>query len=171
MQLNSTIFETQQVANKEANSAFVFGHQVVRKSSPLVYLLIGIKESNALIKHILRTKFFPFLIFTVLISCDQVQNKLDSTASEIEYAENNLLEMSGEDWTKLELSMEELEQDLELNRNEYSEEQIKEAGKIQGKYAALVIKKGMNDLQESVEDFGNQMEGFIEGINSDTTNN
>ena len=96
---------------------------------------------------------------------------MDSTASEIEYAENNLLEMSGEDWTKLELSMEELEQDLELNRKEYSEEQIKEAGKIQGKYAALVIKKGMNDLQESVEDFGNQMEGFIEGINSDTTNN
>jgi hypothetical protein len=79
--------------------------------------------------------------------------------------------MSEEDWTKLELSMAELEQDLEMNRNDYSAEQIKEAGKIQGTYAALVIKKGLNDLQESVQDFGNQMEGFIEGINSDTTNN
>jgi hypothetical protein len=32
------------------------------------------------------------------------------------------------------------------------------------------MKKGFNELKESVEDFGNQMEGFIEGINSDTLN-
>jgi hypothetical protein len=78
--------------------------------------------------------------------------------------------MSEEDWTKLEISMDELDQDLEANREDYSEEQIKEAGNIQGKYAALVMKKGFNELQESVQDFGNQMEGFIEGINSDTLN-
>jgi hypothetical protein len=117
------------------------------------------------------TKLVLLFSLVVLVSCDPVQNKLESTAAEIESAENNLAGMSAEDWTKLEISMGELEQDLELNRNDYSEEQIKEAGRIQGNYAALVMKKGINDIKESVEDFGNQMEGFIEGINSDTINN
>ncbi len=30
--------------------------------------------------------------------------------------------------------------------------------------------KGINDFQESVKDLGHQMEGFIEGIQSDTNN-
>jgi hypothetical protein len=41
---------------------------------------------------------------------------------------------------------------------------------LQGRYFAVAVKKGFNDFQESLNDFGNQMEGFIEGIKSDTNN-
>ncbi|MFN5794286.1 MAG: hypothetical protein ACK455_05785, partial [Bacteroidota bacterium] len=74
------------------------------------------------------------------------------------------------DLDKMELKMEELEKDLELNRNNYTDEQVKEIGRLQGRYAAILVKKGINDFQESVKDLNNQMEGFMEGI-KDSTNN
>jgi hypothetical protein len=66
--------------------------------------------------------------------------------------------------------MQELESDLEQNRDKYTDEQVKEIGKLQGRYFALAVKKGINDFQESLKDLGSQMEGFIQGINSDTLN-
>ena len=171
MPFNSPIFETLQGGRNVKSTPLVVGAKVVVQSFLLLNLQIIVVEFFAFAKRLMPTKLVLLFSLAVLVSCDPVQNKLESTAAEIESAENNLAEMSAEDWTKLEISMGELKQDLELNRNDYSEEQIKEAGRIQGNYAALVMKKGINDIKESVEDFGNQMEGFIEGINSDTTNN
>lgn len=105
-----------------------------------------------------------------LASCNKVQSKLDKAATEIEYAEQNKKEMTSKDWANLETMMAELESDFELNRDKYNNEQVKEIGKIQGKYTALIVKKGLNDFQESIKDFENQVEGFIEGI-TDTINN
>ncbi len=170
MHLNSPSSQLQPGGTNVLTRALAFEIQFFGKSFYLVNpqgrLAIGL---NFLMRFI-RKEGFIFFSFIALVACDPVQHKLDSTAAEIEYAQNNLSEMSEEDWIKLEISMDELEQDLEANREDYSEEQIKEAGNIQGKYAALVMKKGFNELQESVQDFGNQMEGFIEGINSDTIN-
>lgn len=170
MRFNSSIFETQQGMPNVTSTPLVRGAQVIGQSSFLFSLQSIDTKITALVKGWMPIKLLFLFGLLVLVSCDPVQNKLDSTAAEIESAESNLAEMSAEDWTKLEISMDELEQDLEANRDDYSEEQIKEAGKIQGRYTALVMKKGFNDLKESVEDFGNQMEGFIEGINSDTIN-
>jgi hypothetical protein len=65
----------------------------------------------------------------------------------------------------------ELESDLEQNKDKYTDEQVKEIGKLQGRYFAVSLKKGINNFQESLKDLNNQMEGFIEGIKSDTNNN
>jgi len=78
--------------------------------------------------------------------------------------------MTAKDWSALEKKMQELENDLEQNRDKYTDEQVKEIGKLQGRYFAIAVKKGLNDFQESVKNLGNQMEGFMEGI-TDTTNN
>jgi len=106
----------------------------------------------------------------IAISCNNVQYKLDSAEAEIEYAEQNKEDMTAKDWAALEKKMQELESDLELNREKYTDEQKKEIGKLQGRYFALAVKKGINDFQESLKDLGNQAEGFIEGIKSDTNN-
>ena len=108
--------------------------------------------------------------FIALSGCNKVQSRLDSAEKEIEYAEQNKIEMTEKDWSTLEKTMKELEIDLEQNREKYTDEQIKEIGKLQGRYFAIAVKKGLNDFQESVKDLGNQMDGFIEGI-TDTTNN
>jgi hypothetical protein len=112
---------------------------------------------------------FAFIVFTQT-ACKNVQSKLDQVSSKIEYTEKNKKEMTSDDWASLELQMKELERDYELNKDKYSEEQIKEIGKLQGRYSALLLKKGLNDFQESVKDLGNQVEGFIEGITDTTTN-
>jgi uncharacterized protein YceK len=109
-------------------------------------------------------------LLIALSGCNNVQSKLDSAEKEIEYAEQNKKEMTEKDWSALEKRMKELESDLEQNRDKYTDEQVKELGRLQGRYFAIAVKKGMNDFQESVKDLGNQMEGFIEGL-TDTTKN
>ena len=108
--------------------------------------------------------------FVALSGCNNVQSRLDIAEKEIEHAEQNKKEMTEKDWSTLEKKMEELESDLEQNREKYTDEQVKEIGKLQGRYFAVAVKKGINDFQESVKDLGNQMDGFIEGI-TDSTNN
>ncbi|MCF8451783.1 MAG: hypothetical protein K9G42_01195 [Pedobacter sp.] len=110
------------------------------------------------------------IIFLSLSACNNLQSKIKSTDKEIEHAEQNKEEMTAKDWSVLEKRMQELESDLEQNREKYTDEQVKEIGKLQGRYFAVTLKKGIDDFQESIKDLGNQMEGFIDGIKSDTNN-
>ena len=108
--------------------------------------------------------------FIVLSSCNNFQSRLDSAEKEIEYAEQNKEDMTEKDWSALEKKMGELEIDLLQNREKYTDEQVKEIGKLLGRYFAITVKKGFNDFQESLKVIGNQMDGFIEGIKSNTNN-
>lgn len=108
--------------------------------------------------------------FIALSGCNNVQSRLEKAEKAIEYAEQNKEDMTEKDWSALEKKMGELEIDLVQNREEYTDEQVKEIGKLQGRYFAVTVKKGINDFQESLKDIGNQMDGFIEGIKSNTNN-
>ena len=115
--------------------------------------------------------FFIAVFFTLIFaSCNNAGSKINSCENEITHAEENAKNYTAEDWKKLEDKMDALQNDVETNRDKFTDEQIKEIGKLQGRYFAVAVKKGINDFQESVEDLGNQMEGFIEGI-TDTTKN
>ena len=133
--------------------------------------LVSKKITNIAPKfNYMRQKILLLGLLIALSGCNNVQSRLDSAEKEIEHAEQNKIEMTEKDWSTLEKTMKELEIDLEQNREKYTDEQIKEIGKLQGRYFAIAVKKGLNDFQESVKDLGNQMDGFIEGI-TDTTNN
>jgi hypothetical protein len=117
-------------------------------------------------------KIIILLVVLVFVSsCNHAQSQLDNASGEIEYAEKNKKDLSDKEWSDLNVVMKALESDFELNRDKYDDEQIKEYGKIQGRYTSLVVKKGLTDFQETVKDLGKQMEGFIEGVNSDTLKN
>ena len=113
------------------------------------------------------------LLFTMLFisSCDFKQSKIDTVAAELDYAEANKKEMATEDWESLQTAVEELEQDVDLNRDNFSDEQVKQIRKLQGRYAALAFKKGLNDFQDSMKDLGDQVEGFVDEMQKDTINN
>jgi len=64
--------------------------------------------------------------------------------------------------------MYEIQQDLEENRANYTDEEVREIGKLQGRYAALILKKGVDEIKDNLNNFKNQMEGFIEGINTNS---
>ncbi len=112
------------------------------------------------------------LLFTILFisSCDFKQSKIDSVAAELDYAEANKKEMATEDWESLQTTVAELEQDVDLNRDTFSDEQVKQIRKLQGRYAALAFKKGLNDFQDSMKDLGDQVEGFVDEMQKDTIN-
>ncbi len=114
--------------------------------------------------------YFIIAILVLLFSCNQSQSGIEKASKMIEHAEQNKDSFTQSEFDKMELKMEELQKDLETNRKNYSDEQVKEIGKLQGRYAAILVKNGIINFQESVKDLGTQMDGFIEGI-SDTTNN
>jgi len=108
------------------------------------------------------------ILFNLIISCNPAQSSLDNAESAISYAEQNKNEMNAEDWSDLEMKMAELEKELKLNREKFTTDQVKDIRKLQGRYASLILKKGINNFQNSLEDLGNQMEGFLEGFKNDT---
>lgn len=88
----------------------------------------------------------------------------------LEYAEQSKVDLTKSELEELKIQMNELRLELETNRKAYSEEQIKEIGRLQGRYAAFLVKDGLNDIKESIKDLENQMEGFIDGMSDSTTN-
>jgi len=110
------------------------------------------------------------LIASLLFSCNHAQTKIENFSAMIEQAEQSKADLSKADLKELEIQMKELQTDLETNRKDYTDEQIKEIGRLKGRYAAFLVKEGFNDIKESIKDLENQMEGFIEGM-TDSTNN
>ncbi len=113
--------------------------------------------------------YFIIAILVLLFSCNQSQSGIEKASKMIEHAEQNKDSFTQSEFDKMELKMEELEKDLETNRKNYTDEQVKEIGKLQGRYAAILVKQGMDEFQGSLKDLGSKMEGFIEGI-TDSTN-
>lgn len=117
-----------------------------------------------------KITFISVVLFaSFLFSCNQTQTKIKKASTLLEHAEQCKTNLSNAELDELKINMNELQSDLESNRKAYSEEQIKEIGRLQGRYAALLLKEGFNDIKESINDLENQMEGFIEGM-TDSTN-
>ena len=128
------------------------------------------------IMYFICENMYKIIILLALITflsaaCNQTQSKIEKAIKEIEYAERNKKEITSQQLEKLQLQIEELQQDLNENQENYSKQQIKEIRKIQGRYTALLLKNGIKDLQESVKDINNQIEGFLEGFKTDTITN
>ena len=110
------------------------------------------------------TRFFLLSTLLFFIGCNASQSKISNATSVIESFENEITEFSSDDWLELENVMLALDKDVTENKEDFSEEQLREVRKLQGRYVAILVKKGLNDFKESVKDLGNQMEGFIEGV-------
>ena len=104
----------------------------------------------------------------LFMSCDTAGSKINEAESSIEKVEKDLERVSKNELEELERQMQELEEHLNNNRNAYTDEQIKEIGRLKGRYTSIMVKKGLLDFKESLKDLGNQMEGFIEGITDST---
>lgn len=120
--------------------------------------------------HSFLLSFSIVLCLSIFLGCDSVSSNLNKASLELKTAEENIGTLTSEDISHLELVMEELNKHYEENSDNYTGEQVKELGRLQGRYAAIMVKKGASEIEESIKDLGNQMEGFIEGI-TDSPNN
>jgi hypothetical protein len=130
-------------------------------NSKLSNNLLTIYSSAAKYLNVLLLSFGLSFIF---LSCNNVQMKIDSAKAKIEDAEKKGDSMTQEDYDELEITMSQLQTDMENNRSKYSEEQIKYIGELQGRHKLIVLKKIYNDLINSLKDAGYQLDGVIKTI-------
>lgn len=116
----------------------------------------------------MRIKLLSLLTIIVILSSCQPKTKIESIEETLTKAEKNISTVDSTDLKKLETQMYEIQQDLEENRANYTDEEVREIGKLQGRYAALILKKGVDEIKDNLNNFKNQMEGFIEGINTNS---
>ncbi len=88
----------------------------------------------------------------------------------MEHAEQSKVDLSKSELDELKNQMKDLQTDLETNRKDYTDEQIKEISRLKGRYTALLVKEGFNEIKNSLKDLEYQMEGFIDGM-TDSSNN
>ena len=114
-----------------------------------------------------RLGFLAVLAFA-LLSCNATTSRLNRVEGILSYAEENLENLSEEDWLKLDAEVNDLTEYLNLKRAELTGEEIEQIGNLQGRYLKLKVKAGLDDFKDTIEDFSNQIEGFFDGIKSDT---
>lgn len=113
-------------------------------------------------------------LFTVLIlvavSCSNPQSKIDRISNDLTSAEQNSGKLSDKELESISADLGSLQTDLDKNRDDYSDAQIEEIGKLKGRYASLVAKNSWDGFKRDVKDAANQLNGFVEGfMEEDTT--
>lgn len=109
-----------------------------------------------------------FFMLFIFCSCNFNQSKIDSVSNKLEELGQGIGEMTEKEFQELTLAMEELDKELIENRSEFTDEQAEEINKLKGKYQAMLFKKGIMNVKDGINDFKQQLEGFVEEITSDS---
>jgi len=96
--------------------------------------------------------------------CNNVQSDIDRAFASLDRVEDPSRGLTNSDLKSLETQIADLDNQISEHREEFSEDQIKQVGRIKGRFAAVTIKKGLNDAKETLKDWDNQIHGFFEGI-------
>lgn len=114
-------------------------------------------------------KCFYLMLVGLIMSCSNSQNPIDDLESLVDEIEESSSDFTEEDWENISLEYEEIE--AKLQQNEYTDEELKEIGKLQGRYAAKVTKAAIKETKDALETFSkqfeSQMEGFIEELQNE----
>lgn len=96
-------------------------------------------------------KLFLFLLISPLVftSCETSQTPVDELSSLLEKIDNNSENYSEEDWNNITNEFTEIEE--ELSKYEYTDEELKEIGRIKGQILAKMAKSAVKDLKKQME--------------------
>ena len=115
-------------------------------------------------KALKNTFLFLILLTIGLSSCNGPGRKIAKIDDQLTTIEKDPSTTNDEDWKALEASFAELEADLKINRKDYTDEQLKEIGRLQGRYTRIAIKMGLRDFRRGLEEILKKTEGFLEGL-------
>ena len=115
-------------------------------------------------------KLFLFLLISPLVftSCETSQTPVDELSSLLEKIDNNSENYSEEDWNNITNEFTEIEE--EVSKYEYTDEELKEIGRIKGQILAKMTKSAVKDLKKQMEDLSKQLEGGLEGFMEEINN-
>lgn len=110
----------------------------------------------------LLTICLTFMILFGITSCDSSQSAFRDLEILLNEIEENHQSYTEEDWENMSLSYSAIEE--ELAKYEYTDEELKEIGRLKGKCIGYLTKQSLNDLEKQIEDLTKELEGGIEGF-------
>ena len=103
-----------------------------------------------------------FVMLLGMISCDSSQSAIRDLEVLLNEIEANYQSYSEEDWENMSLSYSAIEE--ELAKHEYTDEELKEIGRMKGRCLGYLTKQSIKEIEKKMEDFGKELEGGIEGF-------
>ena len=103
-----------------------------------------------------------FVMLLCMISCDSSQSAIRDLEVLLNEIETNYQSYSEEDWENMSLSYSAIEE--ELAKHEYTDEELKEIGRMKGRCLGYLTKQSIKEIEKQLEDFGKELEGGIEGF-------
>lgn len=110
----------------------------------------------------LFTICLTFMILFGITSCDSSQSAIRDLEILLNEIEENHQSYTEEDWENMSLSYSAIEE--ELAKYEYTDEELKEIGRLKGKCIGYLTKQSLKDLEKQIEDLTKELEGGIEGF-------
>ena len=109
-------------------------------------------------------------VIAAFVSCSSgPTGRIDSLEKKVNRLDT-LQSPSERDWDELIREADALEHDLDSNRTAYTSEEIERANKLIGRSSVLKMKRGLQEFEQELKDAGQRLEGALEGLLGDTTN-
>lgn len=105
---------------------------------------------------------FTFIMLLGFASCDSSQSAIRNLEVLLNEIEENHQSYTKEEWEKVSLSYFAIEE--ELAKYEYSEEELKEIGRLKGKCMAYLTKQSLKDMEKQMKDLTKELEGSVKGF-------
>ena len=107
--------------------------------------------------------FLAAIAFSLCISsCETSKTPIEHLSSLVEQVEDRYDEFTEEDWEKIASEYEKIEE--EMSKYEFTDDELKEIGKLKGRIYAKMTKNALKDFSKQIEDWGKQIEGGVEGF-------
>ena len=113
----------------------------------------------------MKKYLFICLTFALALSytsCDSSQSAINDLEVLLQEIETNYQTYTEEDWENMSLSYSAIEE--ELAKHEYTDEELKEIGRLKGKCMGYLTKQSLKDLEKQIKDLTKELEGGIEGF-------
>lgn len=113
----------------------------------------------------MKKYLFICLTFAMVFSftaCDSSQTAINDLEMLLHEIETNYQSYTEEDWENISLSYSAIEE--ELAKHEYTDEELKEIGRLKGKCIGYLTKQSLKDSEKQIEDLTKELEGGIEGF-------
>lgn len=112
-------------------------------------------------KNIICLSFIVSLLLTACHSKNDPMNELNALTEQLSEDTSDYTE---EDWETVGNQLEVIDAEIEQYRDQYTDEEMKEIGRLKGKCAGFIAKKTMNSATQKLGDISKQAEGMIEGF-------
>lgn len=113
--------------------------------------------------HVLAITFFVSLVFC-LFACTTKMGPIGNLADLTEEVQANGSNYSAEDWKAVSNELDAIENEIEQYRDEYTDEELKEIGRLKGILLAQYTKYSIKSIKGGAKNAITEAEGLIDGF-------